>query len=168
MRSPLVRLVGAAGTLAIFAALGGAAPALAATDYSGTLSTAKPSFAWDGAAGFGVDTAGVIADRVGCTPISACQTTLLNVTEAAGDVTVHIVGQGQNTNDVDLYVYTSDKDGTQGDLLGSSEGASADETVATGELDPGFYLVLVRYATAVAGTYKGTADFTPPEAEGDR
>jgi hypothetical protein len=161
---PFARLAAAAGTLAIFAALGGATTALVATDYAGTLSAAKPNFAWDGAAAFGVDPVGVVADKAGCTQISACQTTLLNVTDHAGDVTVHIVGQGQNTNDVDLYVYSSDKDGTVGDLLGSSDGTTADETVATGELDAGYYLVLVRYATAIAGTYKGTADFSPLEA----
>jgi hypothetical protein len=154
---PLARFAAAAGTLAITAALGAAAPALAA-DKSATLSTAKPSFAWDGGPGNGLVYTSTVSNRTPCNPVVfSCETILLKLSNAGNDLVVNIAGQGENTKDLDLHLYFSDAKGTQGDLLYESTGETAEETVSTGPIDAGYYLVVVDYYLAVAGTYKGTA-----------
>src|SRR3954471_15116052 len=160
---PLARLAAAAGTLAITAALGAAAPALAATTQSATLTKAKPSFAWDGAAGNGLVYTSTVSSRVPCNDATFhCETILLNLPAAVDDLTVQIAGDGgPATKDMDLHLYFSDKDGTKGDMLYESAGETADEAISTGELDAGYYLAVVDYYLAVAGSYKGTATITP-------
>jgi hypothetical protein len=160
---PLARLAAAAGTLAITAALGAAAPALAAPTQSATLTKAKPSFAWDGGVGNGLVYTSTVSAKTPCNDaFFHCETILLHLPAAVDDLTIQIAGDGaQTTKDMDLHLYTSDKDGTQGDLLYESTSESADEAVATGSLDAGYYLGVVDYYLAVAGSYKGTATITP-------
>src|SRR4051812_9625373 len=160
---PLARLAAAAGTLAITAALGAAAPALAAPTQSATLTKAKPSFAWDGGIGNGLVYTSSVSAKTPCNDaFFHCETILLNLPTAVDDLTVLIAGDGgQATKDIDLHLYFSDKDGTQGDLLYESVSEGADEAVSTGSLDAGYYLATVDYYLVVAGTYKGTATITP-------
>src|SRR3954470_2422794 len=160
---PLARLAAAAGTLAITAALGAAAPALAAPTQSATLTKAKPSFAWDGGIGNGLVYTSSVSAKTPCNDaFFHCETILLNLPTAVDDLTIQIAGDGaQTTKDIDLHLYFSDKDGTQGDLLYESVSEGADEAVSTGSLDAGYYLAVVDYYLVVAGSYKGTATITP-------
>jgi hypothetical protein len=163
MRTHLARLVAAGGTAAALA-LGAPAGALAEPD--GTLSSAQPTYEFAGGPGFGVLATSDVSSRVGCNPVVfQCDTYLVKVDEDAGDLLFEIAGEGQNTKDLDLHVYWSDADGTQGDLLGESTSEGATEAVSTGELEPGYYLVVVDYYLAVAGTYTGKVTFTPPAPE---
>src|SRR3954447_11060434 len=127
---PLARIAAAAGTLAIVSALGVATPALAA-DKTATLSTAKPSFAWDGGPGNGLVYTSTVSKKVGCNPaVFSCETLLLKLSNAGNDLLLNIAGQGDNTKDIDLHLYFSDAKGTQGDLLYESTGETADEAIS--------------------------------------
>jgi hypothetical protein len=157
------RLAAAVGAAAATVCLA-ATPALAAPDQSATLDAAHPSFAWDGGPGFGVLGDEAVSKSVPCdTPGYDCELVLVRTTEP-GNIDFSIAGDGApTTHDIDLHVYFSDKDGTQGDLIGEGISSAPDEAVATGDVDPGYYLAKVDYYLSVAGTYKGTAAFTPSE-----
>ena len=160
----VARLAAAAGAVAAIACLG-PAPALAAPDYTATLGAAKASFAWDGGPGTGIllDEA-VSAKAPACDiPGYDCEFLLVNLTDP-GNLDFAITGDGApTTHDIDLHVYFSDKDGTQGDLIGEGISSAPDEAVSTGDVDPGYYLAKIDYYASVAGSYKGTVAFTPSE-----
>lgn len=157
-----VRLAAAVGAAAAMACLA-AAPALAAPDYTATMNAAHANFAWDGGPGTGIllDEA-VSAKAPGCDiPGYDCEFLLVKLTET-GNLDFAIAGDGApTTHDIDLHVYFSDKDGAQGDLIAEGISSEPDEAVATGDVDPGYYLAKIDYYACVAGTYKGTAAFTP-------
>jgi hypothetical protein len=147
---------------AVTAALLAAAPAAAATDYTGSLSAASTSFAWDGGPGNGIFATSSVTSQVGCDkPGYDCETLLLNV-ETPGALAVKIEGQGANTRDIDLHVYQSDASGKQGKLVGEAASDQPVEQVAKANAAAGHYLVVVDYYIALAGTYKGTATLKPP------
>ena len=150
--------------IAIAAALALLVPAASASavtpDRSFTLGTEPAKFEWDGGPGFGVLLDGAVADKVGCnSAVHTCDYTLLNATQA-GDLLFTTSTQDKNNFDMDVHFYTSDADGNVGDLYDESAAFSANETLAE-FLDPGYYLVEIDYLTSVAGTYHGTAEFTP-------
>ena len=150
-----------AAATATVAALSFAAPAFA--EPAGTVSSANPKYEFAGGPGNGVVYTSTVANRVGCNPlVFQCDSYLVKVDEAAGDVVVEVAGEGDNTKDVDLHVFWSDAEGTKGELVGESTSEGAQEMVSTGELEAGYYLVVVDYYLAVAGTYKGAVTFTPP------
>ena len=162
MRVTLRRLA-AVATGAAAIAVAGAAPALA--EPAGTLSSANPKWEFAGGPGNGAVYTSDVSSRVPCNPaVFQCDAYLVKVDENASDVLFQIAGEGDNTVDLDLHVYFSDADGTQGDLLGESTSAGATESVSTGELEPGYYLVVVDYYLALLGTYTGSATFTPVTA----
>jgi hypothetical protein len=152
--------------LARVAALAAAAIALSASpahaEPDGTLSSAEPKYEFAGGPGNGAVYTSDVSSRVPCNPvIFQCDTFLVQTEEDAADVVFSIAGEGDNTKDIDLHVYTSDAEGTQGDLIGESVSNTANETVSIGESEAGYYLVVVDYYLAVLGTYTGTAEFTP-------
>jgi hypothetical protein len=149
---------------AVAATLLAAAPATAATDYSGTLSASATTFAWDGGPGNGFFLTSTATSNVGCDrPGYDCETALLKL-ESPGALTVKIEGQGDNTKDIDVHLYASDAEGKQGKLIVEGTSDQPVETVSKANLAAGHYLVLVDYYLAVAGTYKGTATLKPSGA----
>ena len=165
MSARIARLAATAAAVAATALAAAAGPALAAPDHTAELTTAKPAFAWDGGPGFGTFATSDVTSRLGCdAPGYDCETVLVKTTEL-GSLDVELSDFGPTTGDVDLHVYYSDAEGTQGDLAAESvkfnpqDGAG--ESASTGEVDPGYYLVLVDYYLAAGGSYKGKATFTP-------
>ena len=159
----------ALGALALVALL--AVPALAAPDQSATLSAATPAFSWQGAAQITHGAPVYNADArtaIPCkTPARPCDYIVLNVIEP-GKLSVKVAGDpgtGGDT-DPDLYLYESDKDGTQGKALGSSA-VSGPDAVTYKVTKPGYYLVLVDIYHGYNSGYKGAATFAssaPPAA----
>ena len=136
-----------------------AAVALAAPNRTGEVTRAQP-YAWDGGPVNGANETASVSSSSCSLPASGCDFTLLHTTEP-GQLTVAISGDSANSGsgdstDIDLYLYASDKDGTQGDPLKSSTGSTADESVVY-DATPGYYLVVVSPATAVNAVYKGKA-----------
>ena len=132
-------------------------------------------YTWTTADNFGAVYGSPVADRVPhCSPVFACDTTLIQVGEHPDtplDLQLDIAGTGQDVGgndtlmDIDLHVYTSDKDGTQGDLLGESTSANPAETVYLADIAPGYYLVEIDWFTGY-GHADGTAKLVPtPPAE---
>jgi hypothetical protein len=109
-----------------------------------------------------------------CSPIFACDTTLIRVGDHPDtplDLQVDIAGTGQSAGgentlqDVDVHVYTSDASGTQGDLLGEGTSPNPSESVYLSDIQPGYYLVLIDWYTGF-GHVDGNAHLVPtPPAE---
>lgn len=146
----------------VVAALLPAASAVAAPDRTAPdFSSAATTYNWTGKLGTGIAPLTQVDSRLPCgSPGHDCDYTLMHVTEP-GTLSVTSSTADQTTKDVDLYIYASDADGTQGDLWGSSTGGTAAEAVTADALAGDWFLVVANYATVVAGTYAGQATFTP-------
>ena len=150
-----------------------AATAGAAPNQSAALDAVGAKSTWSTPVALGAVYGEPVAGRAPhCSPIFNCDTTLIHV-GAPGDLQVDIAGQGiggQDTlKDVDLHLYASDPSGAQGDLLYESTGATAQESVAAPDVEPGYYLALVDWYLGV-GSVNGTAQLlppTPPDAGSD-
>jgi hypothetical protein len=155
----LKRFVPAAMLVAAFLP---AAPAAAAPDRTAPDFTADAtSFSWTGKIGVGFAELSQIDDKYPCgQPGHDCDTTLMHVT-APGTLTAVSSTADKQSVDVDLYLYESDSSGTQGELIGSSTGGSADEAVSFDSLGGEWVLVKANYALVVGGSYTGQANFTP-------
>jgi hypothetical protein len=134
------------------------AVALAAPDRTGSLTPDGPAFTWDGGPLTGESQYTDVEAVAPCDPPQACDRTLLKV--EGGQVTVDTTSKDPNTTDLDMFVYRSDKDGTEGKSIKTSAGPTADEH-AVFEADPGYYLVKLMPANATGGTYKGKATELP-------
>jgi len=88
-----------------------------------------------------------------------CDDTLVHITQA-GTVRFEANATGLVRPDVDVYLYLSDADGTEGDLWDQSESTSADEVLVE-DLDPGYYLFRVAYFSGLNDTYDGSAALSP-------
>lgn len=130
-----------------------AAPAHAAPARTGSAVIGAP-YTWDGAPITGV---GTDPDAV-CALPGACDDTLVNI--AAGDVRIAIGDAGGGAVDLDLYVYAADASGAPQTLIASDADGDANETVTFGAPAAAAYVVRVVAATALQGTYKGTATVT--------
>jgi hypothetical protein len=137
-----------------------AAPAVAAPARTGTLGVDHTEpFTWTFGPGTGVLSDATVASKVPCTaPLQTCDSTLIEVTDP-GTLTVGTTSADPTLVDLDLYLFTSDETGAQGDQLASGVTFSPTETVAA-DVDPGYYLVRADYMTG-AGSYSGTASYTP-------
>jgi hypothetical protein len=146
-----------------------AGTAAAAPNRSGALDAVGAKYTWSSDNQVGAVYGSPVAPHAPhCSPIFACDTTLIHTGEL-GDLVVDIAGQGlggQDTlKDADVHVYASDASGTQGDLVGESTGPSAVEEADIPDVDPGYYLVLVDWYLGV-GSVNGTAQLgtpTPPD-----
>jgi hypothetical protein len=145
------------------AALIGTAPASAAPQHSGTLALGG-EFTWNGGPFNGIAAVQDISDITGCTAgIAECDDTLLKV-DAAGVLSVKIGDASADAADLDLYVHESDENGTDGEIVKSSAGPTAEESTSL-DVEPGYFLVRVRAAVSFGGTFKGTAKLDPPAEE---
>ena len=156
--------------LAMVAALSAllAVPAVAA---AGTLSSATPTYAWEGGPANGVGqealpaTPGVGFANVRCTAIYSCDNELLELKEQ-GTLTVEIKA-GEGSNDLDVRLYPSDSSGTApgGPVPGQDPPQPIAEDIRTEKdakitvrnLKPGFYVAQVAFYNATNGVYNGTA-----------
>jgi hypothetical protein len=149
--------------LTAVAALVAAAPAAAAPARTATRNSTSAPFAWTFGPGTGFLTDATVASKASCAAVlQTCDFTLLKV-EEPGTLTVGTTTADPTLVDLDVYLFTSDETGAQGDQLASGVTFSPDETVAA-DVDPGYYLVRADYMTG-AGSYSGTASFTPPPPE---
>ena len=158
--------------LAIVAAFSAllAVPAMAA---DGTLSTATPSYAWEGSGmnGFqeeGQLPVGLAAAR--CSPAYSCDNEHLEIKDG-GTLTVEIKA-GAGSNDLDVRLYKSDESGTAPGVQNPA-GEPAPEPIAQDirtekdakivvkGLKPGFYVAQVASFNAQNGAYNGTATLAP-------
>ncbi|HEX6391008.1 MAG TPA: hypothetical protein VFZ89_16225 [Solirubrobacteraceae bacterium] len=139
-----------------------AAPATAAPQHSGTLAVGG-EVAWDGGPLNGLAVTSDISDVSGCQPgIAECDDTLLKV-DAAGVLSVKIGDASAGAADLDLYVQESDAAGKEGEIVKVSAGPTAEESTSL-DVEPGYFLVRVRAALSLGGTYKGTAKLDAPTA----
>ena len=150
--------------LAVAFALGVAGTASAAPDRSGTLSASATDFKWTGQIGAGVTTLTTFHDTIPCnTPGHTCDYTLIHVT-TPGKVTISTSAPGQPTTvDVDLWVYVSDANGTQGKQKGMSAKSTPDpnEQVSFTADTEGYYLAEAEYDIVAGGSYSGEAKLEP-------
>jgi hypothetical protein len=156
MRSLVSRLAVLTAAIALLPA----STALAAPpEKQATLTSTSPSYNWSGT-GSGFVLTSAVGNRIGCNPgLFYCDFVLVK-TEELGSLVFTTGSTDKSLVDVDLHVYESDADGTQGDLWGESTGGSPAEAVALTDAPAGYWLVKVDYY-AGAGTYQGTAQFTP-------
>jgi hypothetical protein len=158
MRISIPRLAVLAAVAALVPA---ASAAAAAPEKQATLNSASPSYTWSGGPGGGAVYTSTVGNRVGCNPVLMyCDFVLVKNDEPGSALTFGIGTTDQTLTDIDLHVYESDADGTQGDLWGESTGATATESVALTDFPVGYWLVKVDYYLG-AGSYQGTATFTP-------
>jgi hypothetical protein len=145
----------------VWLATGASALAAPPPDRSGTVTPAAP-FTWTGP----TTTASnqlfdpTVAEPCGKAFENYCDVTLVNV--VPGDF-YSTPGRGiefstRQQQDVDLWVYASDANGTLGDLVGSSAGSMGNEGVSIigGE---GYFLVVVNYFAVTNAGYEGRAEF---------
>lgn len=153
-----------AAPAALALALALAAPAVAAPDQ--TVSRTKAETTWAGKTGSGfVYTSTVSKQLPYCTPgVFDCERTLVKV-EDFGKLAFSISsdpGANPALTDIDLHVYESDAQGTQGALVGESTSATNDEVVTVSDKASkvGYYLVIVDWYLG-AGAYDGKVKLTP-------
>ena len=152
-----------------------AAPASAAESRSTTVGNDHTSFTWTGDPQTSISgqfwwTGDPAADcntvdfGAGPTPaMDYCDETTVTVTDP-GDLHVSLPDAGDgNTNDWDLYLYSTDEDGAPADQLGASENTGGAESVES-PVDPGTYLVVAVPYQSVNGGYTGAVNFTPADA----
>jgi hypothetical protein len=145
--------------IAAFAAALLAATAFAAPKHNGTVSSAAPTFAWEGGPGNGSGQ-GVAAMR--CQPaVYECEDTLIEV-KNPGDLFAEVKG-GDGANDLDVAIYKSDAQGTT-DSPPNADNPDV-EDVSTGKdskttlkkVTPGFYVVRVRIFDGIQAKWTGAA-----------
>ncbi|HVL66056.1 MAG TPA: CocE/NonD family hydrolase [Vicinamibacterales bacterium] len=172
---------GAAVSAAALLALVLSAPASvrAASPGSGSVNETSPTVSWQGtfiaAANTGSSLSGCFdaGGRPHASPTTtgtgACDYFVLDVgadaaywTDRTGGVTVKLaVGPA---DDLDLYVYRRNADGTRGDRVqGSERGLGASETVFVNEAAGSYYVVILGYTSAL-GSYTASATFASEEA----
>ena len=134
------------------------AVAFAAPDHTGSVEPNGPAFTWDGGPLTGGSATSDLESQVPCDPPGFCDRTLLKV--EPGQMTVDISSTDPNSVDLDMFVFRSDKDGTEGKAVKSSAGSTANEHTSF-EAEAGYYLVKVTPATAAGGTFKGKASELP-------
>ena len=155
----------------VAAVLLSASTAAAAPDRTATAPLSKDGdkYTWSTDAKTGAVYGSPVSNYVpACSPLFSCDSTLIQVGEhdTPLDLIVDIVGVGtdvggQNTmKDVDVHVYTSDKDGTEGELLVEGTSGNPAESVYIGEVQPGYYLIYVDWFTGY-GSVDGTAKVVP-------
>lgn len=94
-------------------------------------------------------------------PADYCDATLVRA--AQGKLEIHLPQAGDGvTNDWDLYVYASNRDGTFGQLVGSSQEAGEAELVTIPSA-VGWYLVNAVPFTSLQGGYTGKLVYTPTQ-----
>lgn len=156
--------------LAALLALLIAPSAHAEADRTGTVSTATPAFAWDGALATGYNTARE-PDACSHDVQTYCDQTLIKVDVPDGGVgELRVVtdgyfgpqctpADGQNAPcDFSLWLYASDASGRAGRSLGSSVNDSGEpEELTYKKAVAGYYLVVVYYYTVAQSSYRGTA-----------
>ena len=124
-----------------------------------TLNTATPSYTWNYGPATGVVTTSPVDSRVGCNAVLfSCDFVLIKTTQV-GTLNLGITTADATLKDIDLHLYTSDADGTQGDLWSESVTAEATESIVEPGLPVGYWLVRVDYYLG-AGSYSGTANFS--------
>ena len=156
--------VAAIGALALFPAAG------LAVERETTLSADQPEFKWTTAEQTGAVYGSDVSSQVpACSAAFSCDSTLVQ-TDRYGNLEVSIAGkgvQGQPTlEDVDLHVYVSNANGTQGELLGEGVTAESTENVVLDDLPAGFYLVYIDWYLG-AGSVDGTAKLSDPTTPAD-
>src|SRR4051794_6143814 len=154
MRASIARAGATAAAVAASALL--AAPAVAAPDQKATLTTAKPTFSWDGGPGFGVFATSDVTSRLGCdNPGYDCDFIELDLAQP-GDLQVDLSWDAPNTQDLDLHIYTAGDAGAPKDMMPESvmfnpqDGPG--ESAAAADLDAGKYVAVIDYYLAGAGT----------------
>src|SRR4051794_17847427 len=122
MRPTLCRLAALTAALALVpaASVFAAAPAKQAT-----LTSAAPHYDWTGGPGTGFVYTSTVGNKVGCNPVLFYCDFVLVKTVEPGSAVFTIAGTDPTLQDADLHVYSSDADGTQGDLWGESTGSTA-------------------------------------------
>jgi hypothetical protein len=134
-------------------------------DRTGTVTPAAP-FTWDGAVATGLNTGfdPNAAGPCGKAAQNYCDITLVNVVPgdfyevAGGGVEFSTTAGTTAAEDIDLYVYSSDAQGTVGQPVGASAGATADERVSVLNA-AGYYLVVAVYYQVDNAGYSGRAEF---------
>jgi len=170
--------VGKTLVLAVLSAIAVAGTANAAPNRSTPLGPDKTSFAWttdtqtaaitgqfwwlgnpDGDCGTFDFGAG------GTPPVDACDLTLVDVTEA-GVLSASLPAGDENTNDWDLYLYSSDDDGhaTDTEQIASSEEIGGAEEVSAA-VEPGKYLVVAVPYQVVNDATDASVKWTEPAPE---
>ena len=138
-----------------------AAPALAAPEHSTVIGVDKPKFEWTGAVQVSAGVPNGVRESIPCkTPVlRACEDVLFEVKDA-GKLVIKVDGGpgGPPNDDVDLYVYKSDRDGTAGEQVHA--GVAIGPDTASLKVVPGYYLAQVDYYRAKASGYTGVATFT--------
>jgi hypothetical protein len=153
-----------------------ASPAIGATPPSGAVSDTATTINWTGptfvAGTYTTSDRGAKCFDASGRPLasppvtgsSACDVFTLSVnvapsfwTNKAGGVAVRLDGFG--VNDLDLYIYQRNADGTKGPFVTSSGGAPGQvENAVIDSASGGYYIVTVAY-TATATSYQGHATF---------
>ncbi|HEV2999169.1 MAG TPA: hypothetical protein VGW75_00415 [Solirubrobacteraceae bacterium] len=133
-----------------------AATALAAPNREASLTPGGPGYGWDG----GPISGGALFAEVGavvpCGPGKECDDTLIRAPQR-GQLVVEIDSPDAHPGqDIDLYVFESDEEGTPGRQLKSSTTATSKESV-TVNVPGGIYLARVVAAAAADATFDGTA-----------
>jgi hypothetical protein len=141
------------------------AGAVAAPDREASLSGEGATTTWTSEVGTGAVYTSNVADRVpACSPAFSCDQTLIQ-TDRYGNLDVSIAGKGVNDQDtlkdIDLHVFISNADGTQGELLQEGTSAAPSESVVIEDLPAGYYLVYVDWYLG-AGSFDGTATLAAP------
>ena len=139
--------------LLAIAALALPASAAAEPAYTGTLDASTTEFKYSGGPINGYAATTELDDTFPCgTPGHDCEDALISV-PAGGDITVKLEGTSDGAVDLDLYLFESNAEGEPGKELRASTSGESSEQVAAPKLKPGFYLVRVNAATAMAATY---------------
>ena len=132
------------------------ASAAAAPVQTGTLSSASPTFTWQGGPLSGGNLAGEP-----CGTTHQCEDILLHVGDAGQ---LEIEWKADSPSDqgwLNMSIYKSDAEGNvQGDALVST-GAFDNQGALSAVIDAGDYIVRAEALLAVAATYEGTATLTP-------
>ena len=134
-------------------------PALAFAEptHNGTLTAEKGTFEWTGG-----PLAGANAPNGEDCAAPQCESTLLHLDFAPGSTGKLKVDIGNfGAQDLELYVYTSDAQGTPIKQIGVSEGTpGSPESYTLAKAAPGYYLVQVSAYIAAGATYSGKAELT--------
>ena len=140
--------------LAVLATLTLAAPAAAAPDHTFNGGLEKETFDWTSLPGTGLSD---VKAQAGCNEGVNCDQMLFEVKEA-GILTIKTVGNEPTLIDGDFEIFTSDAEGTEGDVVAATTAFSPNENVPI-DVEPGFYLMNWYYSGF--GSYDGAASWEP-------